>query len=500
MKVDGYTRVSRVGGREGETFISPTLQRESIAAWAHANKYELAAIHEDLDQPGSTLERPGLKRALQRLEAGDTTGIVCARLDRFGRSVQDSANLLARIRDAGGTLFTVAEGINTSGYMGKFLADIFAALGELELNRIRENWNSARAAAVARGVHVSGRVPFGYRRCQDGRLEPDPRTAPLVPDLFRRRVGGESWARLAGSLNEQDVPTPWGGGGWSIGTVRTVIRNRVYLGEARAGSTIANTSAHEALIDLATFEAANRTKGVAPGRSGRASGLLSGILRCAGCRYAMKASQGQTRHGKPFLEYRCKSSRSETAGGRCPAPAAVKATVIEPYVLGEFFRFIGEYRAAGFEPDAAIELAESELAAAEAELEAALDTRLADALGTDSEAYLRLLRQRRDAVEEARTQLADVRRSTEVVRQDAVELSALWPDLTLYEQRKLLASTFDCVFVRRTRSGGGTVDVATRTWICWHGEAPTLPVRGRRWTVQPFEFPRVGAEVISKHS
>jgi site-specific DNA recombinase len=499
MRVDGYTRVSRVSGREGETFISPTLQRESISAWANANGHQLAKIHEDLDQPGSTLDRPGLKGALERLEAGETAGIVCARLDRFGRSVQDSANLLARIREAGGTLFTVAEGINTSGYMGKFLADIFAALGELELNRIRENWNSARAAAVARGVHVSGRVPFGYRRRKDGRLQPDDATAPLVRDLFRRRIGGDSWAKLAGCLNEQDARTPWGGGAWSIGTVRTVIRNRVYLGEARAGKKIANASAHEPLIDLATFEAANRAKGVAPERSGRASGLLSGTLRCAGCRYAMKASQGQTRHGKLFLEYRCKSSRSETAGGRCPAPAAVKAAVIEPHVLGEFFRFIGEYRAAGFEPDAAIELGESELAASEAELEAALDTRLAEALDTDSEAYLRLVRQRRDAVEDARAQLAEVRRSAEVLPEDAVDLSALWPDLTLYEQRKLLASTFDCVFVRRTPSGGGAADIATRAWICWHGEAPALPVRGRRWTVQSFQFPRPGAKALSKH-
>jgi site-specific DNA recombinase len=498
MIVDGYIRVSRVGGREGESFISPALQRESISAWAHAKAHELATIHEDLDKPGSTIHRPGLKRALERLETGETSGIVCSRLDRFGRSVQDSANLLAQIRSAGGALFTVAEGIDTSGYMGKFLADIFAALGELELNRIRENWNSARAAAVARGVHISGRVPFGYRRRRDGRLEPDS-TAPLVHELFSRRIGGDSWAKLAGWLNDQHARTPWSGEAWSIGTVRTVIRNRVYLGEARAGSKITNTAAHEPLVDLATFEAANRAKGVAPERSGRASGLLSGILRCAGCRYAMKASQGQTRHGKPFLEYRCKSSRSEAAGGRCPAPAAVKATVIEPYVLGEFFHFLGEYRAAGFEPDAAIDLAESELAAAEAELTAALDTRLADALGTDSDAYLRLIRERRDAIETARARLAEVRRSSDIMGEDAIDLSALWPDLTLYEQRKLLASTFDCVFVRRTPSGGGTADVASRTWICWCGEAPGLPIRGRRWTVKSFEFPRSDANAISKH-
>lgn len=86
-----------------------------------------------------------------------TTNVKRASAQCFGRSVQDSANLLARIRAADGVLCTVAEGIDTSGYMGKFLTDLFAALGELELARIRENWDTARKSAVARGIHVSGK-------------------------------------------------------------------------------------------------------------------------------------------------------------------------------------------------------------------------------------------------------------------------------------------------------------------------------------------------------
>ena len=33
-RVVGYVRVSRIGGREGDSFLSPTLQREQIAAVA----------------------------------------------------------------------------------------------------------------------------------------------------------------------------------------------------------------------------------------------------------------------------------------------------------------------------------------------------------------------------------------------------------------------------------------------------------------------------------
>jgi len=157
MRLDGYIRVSRAGGRSGDAFISPGEQKERVRAWAKAQGHRIAKWHEDLDQPGSKADRPGLNAAMERIEAGATGGLVVARLDRFGRSVQDSANLLARIRAAEGVLCTVAEGIDTSGYMGKFLADLFAALGELELARIRENWVTPPAGRVARGIHVSGR-------------------------------------------------------------------------------------------------------------------------------------------------------------------------------------------------------------------------------------------------------------------------------------------------------------------------------------------------------
>ena len=142
-------------------------------------------------------------------------------------------------------------------------------------------------------------------------------------------------------------------------------------------------------MSLAEWKAANAARGVHPGRSGRGTGLLSGLLRCAGCSYAMKAAMGKTRHGKPFLEYRCKPDK---AGGRCPAPAAVKATVIEPFVIEQLFKFAEDATGHATEADEeGTELAQA-VAEAEAELDAALDGRLADALGgAESDAFVRMV-------------------------------------------------------------------------------------------------------------
>jgi hypothetical protein len=64
MTVDGYVRVSRVGGRSGESLISPDEQRRAIEAYAAANSLTVAEWFTDVDQSGGTLERPEFQQAL----------------------------------------------------------------------------------------------------------------------------------------------------------------------------------------------------------------------------------------------------------------------------------------------------------------------------------------------------------------------------------------------------------------------------------------------------
>ena len=44
---DGYIRVSRRGGREGDSFISPEVQRKKIAAWAKLHEVEIVRWWEE---------------------------------------------------------------------------------------------------------------------------------------------------------------------------------------------------------------------------------------------------------------------------------------------------------------------------------------------------------------------------------------------------------------------------------------------------------------------
>jgi DNA invertase Pin-like site-specific DNA recombinase len=176
MIVDGYVRVSRVGGRSGERFMSPAVQREEIERWARVHGALVARVFEELDESGGRPDRPLLKEAIERVECGDSNGLVVAYLSRFGRSLLDGLGAIKRITDAGGAFVSVQEGIDFSTDTGRMLLRVMLSIAEWELDRYRSNWRVASERAVARGVFI-GSVPFGYYRIkEDGRLRVDAST------------------------------------------------------------------------------------------------------------------------------------------------------------------------------------------------------------------------------------------------------------------------------------------------------------------------------------
>jgi site-specific DNA recombinase len=478
VRLDGYVRVSRVGGRTGDSFISPDVQRERLRASAKVAGHRILRIHEDLDLPGTHSARPGLQAALQRVEAGQIDGLIVAKLDRFGRSAIDIHRNLERIREAGGELLTAAEGIDTSTPIGRFFLTIVAGFAELEIERIGENWRAARTRAVDRGVHISGHTPRGYSRLDDGRLAIDAETAPAVSAAFAMRAENESWKRIADWLTEEGVPTTHGSPQWTIATVRSMVRNRVYLGEARSGDLV-KIRAHKALVEPHVWEKANRRRGAHLESTGNVAGVLSGLLRCAGCSFALKPKMSKTRHGKPRREYTC---RPDKAAGRCPSPASVTAERVEAPVIEQFFRDYGEIRLRAHRRSDERHEIERRLAVGRAELEAALDERLVEALGGEnSTAYIEMVRRRREAVEKDEDALA----ALDDMAPELPDLAAIeegWPTFTLVQRRTLLGAAYDAIYLRRaTEPREPTVN---RLRFFDIGTGPPTPTRGQRGEIR----------------
>ncbi len=469
---DGYVRVSRRAGREGDSFISPEVQRKKISDWAKLHEVEIVHWWEEIDQSGAKLERPLFQEALARCERGETGGIVVARLDRFARSAVDALESIKRLNEAGARLVSVEDNFDGSTAMGRFAIGILTLIAELELERIKENWDTAVREAIGRGVYISARVPVGYRKDeQTGRLlrvEPD---ASIIAEAFRKRAAGSSWAELAGFLEESGVYPSTGNKHWSRVGVSSVIKNHAYLGEARQGG-IVNPNAHEPIVSQAEFDAAQSGRTLLkPKHDGSiaSQALLGGLARCAGCGHTLKIT-GNGKPGARFATYYCVG---RYAKGLCPGRATIRASYLDAHVEQQVFAALeeeGGLLAQAVEASEALEQARRSVEEAEHELDLFLASpRLLSLLG--EEKVIEAVEARQRLLDEARQQLAELTsQSTLIAELTSGDLLEAWPALTIQEKRRLLHGFLDRVVLRRSPGRGkDAAPVSERTQIVMRG-------------------------------
>src|SRR5580698_4934737 len=114
MKLDEYRRVSQVGGREGDRFLSPELQRKGIEDYARLHGHTARPNPPELDVSGGKLKRPILDKIITRIRNGESDGVLVNDLDRYSRDVLGGNLLLLEITEAGGTLVSVHENLDIS--------------------------------------------------------------------------------------------------------------------------------------------------------------------------------------------------------------------------------------------------------------------------------------------------------------------------------------------------------------------------------------------------
>jgi site-specific DNA recombinase len=443
MTVDGYIRVSRVAGRTGESFISPGEQRAAIEEWAKRTGAEIAEWHQDLDQSGGTLNRPGFQAALGRCRAGLTGGIVATKLDRLTRSVVGLGTLLADAKEHGYNVVALDLGLDLRTSAGELVANVLGSVAQWERTRRAEDWDVARRNAIGRGI-VNGRAPFGYRKGAGGRLVVDEREAELIREAFRLRAAGLAFSEIARRLD------------WSHSTTRQRLTDEAYLGVARAGGH-RNEQAHEPLVSRDLFDAVGVVRtSVRPTGETTRDRLLVGVARCGGCGRTLKVVRRKRADGTAVASYFCKNASAEA----CSERAYVHADALDEFIGGWFERTLAS------EPRfvEAVEAAE-ELEQARSSLQTAADELYAyveAASALEPGLFQRGAEARQRAVEAARQQVAAVSAQTRALPIGG-PIAQVWAGLNTIDKRDVLAGYLDRVTVHR----GASVDLAGHVEIVW---------------------------------
>jgi len=337
-----YTRKSSEEGLDME-FNSLDAQREACEAFVTSQKAEgWATIRERYDDggfSGGTLERPGLKRLIQDVEAGLIDVIVVYKIDRLSRSLMDFAKLVEIFDRNQVTFVSVTQSFNTTTSMGRLTLNILLSFAQFEREVIGERIRDKVAASRKRGMWMGGHVPLGYD-VRDRKLVVNEAEAATVRMIFERFVAIGSATTLAkalaaeGVLNKRGKPI-------DKGFLYKLINNRVYLGEAVHKGT-AYPGEHEAIIDQVLWDKVHSILQESPRLRAKNTrrqtpALLKGIIFTE---TGTAMTPTATKKGSKLYRYYTSMDLIRNRPTRTEGPQRLPAAMVEDAVVGEIRRMI----------------------------------------------------------------------------------------------------------------------------------------------------------------
>ncbi len=342
-----YTRKSTSENLDMD-FNTLDAQREAAELYIRSQASQgwvvLPDRYDDGGFTGGNMDRPGLQRLIDDIEAGKVDCVVVYKVDRLSRSLLDFAKLIEVFDQKGIGFVSTTQQFNTSTSLGRLVLNILLSFAQFEREMISERTRDKMGAARRKGKWVGGPPVLGYA------VDRERRRLVVVPDeaeqaraifqlyLRLRSIGGVTdklralgWRKKA-YLTKDGRQS--GGKPWDSNTVHRMLRNPVYVGKVRYKGEIYEGE-HEAIIADEVFDRVQqildaKSCGRGPRRNRNPDYLLAGLLYCR-CGDAMTTSSARGRKGREYRYYLC-HTRQVSGPDACDHPR-IPSGEIEQVIL-----------------------------------------------------------------------------------------------------------------------------------------------------------------------
>ncbi len=181
----------------------------------------------------STKNRDGFNRMIADALAGHIDLIVTKSVSRFARNTVDSLSTIRKLKEHNVECYFEKENIWTFDSKGELLITIMSSLAQEESRSISENvtWGQRKRFAEGKVTMCYGAF-LGYRKGENGQPEIVPEEAEIVRYIYRQFILGLTPYKIAANLTAQGVPTPGGKRKWAISTIKSILTNEKYKGDA----------------------------------------------------------------------------------------------------------------------------------------------------------------------------------------------------------------------------------------------------------------------------
>ena len=327
LKVAAYARVSTSSKEQLLSLENQKLHYEQRIL-ANSN-WEFVEMYFDEGISGTKIDkRDGLKRLLQDCENGKVDFILTKSISRFSRNALDCLEMVRKLIDLNIFIEFEKENINTQTMDGELMLSILSSLAESESRSLSQNTKWGIEKRFQNGTYKIGYPPFGYDWV-DGVMVINKEQAVVVKDIFADILKGTSTGDIAEKLNQQGVTTKRRKT-WHGTTIRGIIKNEKYIGDALFGKTFTDDSFkrkvnrgdknqyfmeghHSAIIDKETFDQAQqmlvqnaKSKNIVQDDDKYQNRYsFSGILKCGECGGTFKRRIQTKNKNEKYVAWAC---------------------------------------------------------------------------------------------------------------------------------------------------------------------------------------------------
>ena len=233
QRVAAYARVS-TDHEDQETSLAAQTDYYRKKILEHPG-WEFVEIYVDDGISGlSTKRREGFNRMVEDCLAGRIDLVLTKSISRFARNTVDTVTTIRKLKEKGVGVYFEKENIFSTDSKGEFLLTIMSSLAQEESRSISENVTWGQRKRMADGkVSLAYSRFLGYDKGADKyTMVINEEQAVTVRRIFRMFLQGYTPHKIAALLTEKGIPSPCGCDSWSGMTVRRMLSNEKYKGDA----------------------------------------------------------------------------------------------------------------------------------------------------------------------------------------------------------------------------------------------------------------------------
>ena len=195
-------------------------------------EYRLVDIYADEGFSGTDMKkRDEQNRLIRDCKKGKIDRIIVKSVSRFARNTEELLVTLRLLKEIGVSVYFEAQGIDTDKLNSEMIVTFPGMAAQQESVSISGNMRWSYLKRMQSGDFNCCKTAYGFKMV-NGQLEPEEEEMRVVRKIFNLYLQGMGMHRIANLLNEEGVPRRYGKDKWYVNTVRYILDNERYMGDA----------------------------------------------------------------------------------------------------------------------------------------------------------------------------------------------------------------------------------------------------------------------------